>query len=77
MPTQIEGINFYTIQETATYLGLTAQTIRTYIRKGRLKSYKISGPILITENSLKEFLGVKAEPKSKKGRTRAKTTQLL
>ena len=56
MPTIIEGIKFYTVPDAAKALQVTAQTIRVYIRKGRLKSQRIGKPILITENNLKEFL---------------------
>ena len=56
MPTIIEGIKFYTIPETAEALNVTPQTIRTYIKQGKIKSQRIGRPILITENNLKEFL---------------------
>jgi excisionase family DNA binding protein len=56
MPTEIEGIKFYTIPETAKALRVTPQTIRAYIKQGRLKSQRIGRPIFITENNLKEFL---------------------
>lgn len=58
MSTIIEGIKFYTIQETAEALKVTPQTIRAYIKQGKLKSQRIGRPILITENNLKEFLKV-------------------
>jgi excisionase family DNA binding protein len=58
MRTIIEGIKFYTIPETAKVLRVTPQTIRPYIKQGRIKSQRIGRPILITENNLKEFLGV-------------------
>ena len=56
MPTLIEGIKFYTIQETAAALRVTPQTIRAWIKQGKLKGQRIGRPILITENNLKEFL---------------------
>jgi excisionase family DNA binding protein len=56
MATVIEGIKFYTIPETAEALQVTPQTIRTYIKQGRLKAQRIGRPILITENNLKDFL---------------------
>ena len=56
MPTLIEGIKFYTIQETAAALRVTPQTIRAWIKTGRLQSQRIGRPILITENNLREFL---------------------
>jgi excisionase family DNA binding protein len=56
MATEIEGIKFYTIPETAQALRVTPQTIRAWIKKGRIKSQRIGRPILITENNLNEFL---------------------
>ena len=56
MGTIIEGIKFYTIPETAQALRVTPQTIRAYIKQGKIKSQRIGRPILITENNLKEFL---------------------
>jgi excisionase family DNA binding protein len=56
MGTIIEGIKFYTIPETAQALKVTPQTIRAYIKQGKIKSQRIGRPILITENNLKEFL---------------------
>jgi excisionase family DNA binding protein len=56
MPTEIEGIKFYTIPETAKALRVTPQTIRAYIKRGKMKSQRIGRPILITENNLREFL---------------------
>ena len=56
MATIIEGIKFYTIPETAQALKVTPQTIRAWIKQGKLKGQRIGRPILITENNLKEFL---------------------
>ena len=56
MATVIEGIKFYTIPEVAEALNVTPQTIRAWIKQGKLKSQRIGRPILITENNLKEFL---------------------
>ena len=56
MATEIEGIKFYTIPETAEALNITPQTVRAYIKKGRLKGQRIWRPILITEKNIHEFL---------------------
>jgi len=56
MPTVIEKIKFYTVQETAKALKVTPQTVRAYIKRGRIKSLRIGRPILITEESLRDFL---------------------
>lgn len=56
MSIEIQGITFYTIPETAKVLRVTPQTIRSYIKRGRLRSQRIGRPILITDKNLKEFL---------------------
>jgi len=56
MPTEIQGIIFYTVPETAEALGVTSQTVRAWIKQGKLKSQRIGRPILITEKNIKEFL---------------------
>lgn len=56
MATVIEGIKFYTIPETAQALNVTPQTVRAYIKQGKLKGKRVGRPILITENNLREFL---------------------
>lgn len=56
MPKEIQGIRFYTLQEVALELDVTAQTVRAWIKQGRIKSLRIGRPILITEESLRDFL---------------------
>ena len=56
MSTIIEGIKFYTIPETAQALNVTPQTVRAWIKQGRIKSQRIGRPIVITEKNLKAFL---------------------
>jgi len=56
MAIEIEGIRFYNVLEVAQALNVTPQTVRAYIKKGRLKGQRIGRPILITEKNLKEFL---------------------
>ena len=54
--TKIQGVTFYTVQEIAVMLRITPQTVRTYIKEGRLKGKRIGRPILITQESLSAFL---------------------
>jgi len=56
MSTVIEGIKFFTIPDTAKALHVTPQTVRTWIKQGKIKSQRIGRPILITENNLRDFL---------------------
>lgn len=59
---EIEGIKLFTVTETAETLEITPQTVRAYIKQGRLKGQRIGRPILITENSIKQFLNGGVEP---------------
>jgi excisionase family DNA binding protein len=54
----IEGVRFYTIQEVAKALLVTPQTIRAYVKKGKIKGERVGVPILISEDSIKEFIKV-------------------
>ena len=54
--TEIQGITFYTVVEIAQLLDITPQTVRAYIKEGRLKGKRIGRPILITQESLNAFL---------------------
>jgi excisionase family DNA binding protein len=56
MPTIIEGIKFYTVQETAKELKITPQTVRAYVKRNLLKGKRIGRPLYITENNIKEFI---------------------
>jgi excisionase family DNA binding protein len=56
MATVIEGIKFHTIPEAALSLGVTAQTVRAYLKQGRIKGVRVGKSILITETNLKQFL---------------------
>ena len=64
MVTQIENIKFYTVQETAETLRVTPQTIRSYIKQGKLKGKRIGRPILISEENIQEFLTTPETPTS-------------
>lgn len=56
MPTQIDEMKFYTVNEVAEKFRVTPQTIRTYIRTGKLRASRIGRPHLITEKALREFV---------------------
>lgn len=52
----IENIQLYTVSETANLLGITAQTVRSYIKNGKLNGQRIGRPVFISNNSIKEFI---------------------
>ena len=64
MPTEIEGIKFYRIPEVAEALGVTTETVRAWLKKGRLKGVRVGRPILITEKNLRDFLTGETTPTS-------------
>jgi len=53
---KVEGIKVYTLNETASILGIHYQTVRSYLKDGRLEGQQIGRPILITNLAIKEFL---------------------
>lgn len=52
----IAGEKVYTVQEVAEILGLTPQSVRAYIRKGRLKAVKLGAAYIIAEENIKDFI---------------------
>jgi len=56
MIVEIEGIKFYTILDVAEVLRVTPQTVRKYIKEGKLRGQKIGRPTYVTFKSLQEYL---------------------
>jgi len=61
MPKVIEGITFYSVEDLQERLGLTAATIRKYIRQGVIKGKRIGRPYYVTEESLRRYLNGDSE----------------
>lgn len=55
MPIRVEGVKFYSIIDAAKELDLTPQTVRKYVKEGKLKSKRVGKPILITDKHIKEL----------------------
>lgn len=58
MATVIEGIKLFTVSEVAEAMGVTHQTVRKYIKTGKLKAQRVGKSLLITDKSIKAFLDV-------------------
>jgi len=56
MPFFVENVKFYTVAEIAQAMRVTPQTVREYIKRGRIKAQRIGRPLLVTEQALREFL---------------------
>ena len=46
----------YDLKEVVKLLGLNIQTIRQYIKEGKLKASKVGTHYIVTEDAIKEFL---------------------
>jgi len=55
MPLKIGEIKLYSIAELAKDLKVTKETLRAYLKKGKLKGQKMGTRWYVTEESLKEF----------------------
>jgi excisionase family DNA binding protein len=46
----------YNLKEVVKLLGLNIQTVRQYIKEGKLKASKIGTHYIVTDEAIKEFL---------------------
>lgn len=53
---KLETTTAYTIKEAAELLHLSEQTVRRYIKTGKIRAQKVGVPYYVTEDTLKEFL---------------------
>ena len=56
MSITIANIKFHTVQDVAKLLRISPPTVRGYIKSGRLSGQRVGRPILISEQSLQDFL---------------------
>lgn len=63
MSMEIEGTKFYTVIELTEILKVTKQTVRLYIRQGKLRGRRIGKPIYVSERDLRIFLGLETVAK--------------
>lgn len=68
--TTMMGEKAYKLKHIAKLLNLNIETIRRYVRTGKIESYKFSKEYFITESQLNKFL-----EKSKKEELNMKTTR--
>lgn len=55
---ELEKYKLYTVKELEPVLGKSRQSIILYIKAGKLKAKKIGNQWRITEEALREFLGL-------------------
>lgn len=71
MPTKIEGKKFYTVLEAAGIVDVVPETIRNYIKAGKVKTAFAGKPVLIREDALLHLV-VTATGKQKGAKTTKK-----
>jgi excisionase family DNA binding protein len=53
---EVDGIKFYTILDAAKLMNVTPQTVRKYVKLGRLRGQRVGRPFLISEGNLFKFM---------------------
>lgn len=53
---KLETTTAYDVKETAELLHVSPQTVKKYIREGKLRAQRVGLPYYVTEETLKEFL---------------------
>lgn len=53
-------MDFLTVEQVATSLGLTEKTVRKYINEGELKAFKLGTSWKITKHDLQAFIQTKS-----------------
>lgn len=56
MPINIRGEKYYLVEDLAKILPLTKNTVRMYIRKGRLRGRKLGKLFYVSNTDLRKFL---------------------
>ena len=54
----ILGVQLYNQTEVAALLGVTTNTVRKYVKQGKLKTTLIGGRVYISEDEIKRFINV-------------------
>ena len=55
MPIKIGQITLYSVLELSKKLKVTPLTLRSYIKKGRMKGQKLGGTWYVSEDGLRDF----------------------
>jgi DNA-binding transcriptional MerR regulator len=69
MPVLIETVKVYNLQEAAKAVGLTAQSVRHYVKRRQIDAVKVSGILLFTERAIREFLEARDPQRQEAGRS--------
>jgi len=62
---EIDGIKLYTVAEVASWLRVSPQTVRAWIKEDKLKGRRVGRPLLIPEKSIKELVTGETETVSR------------
>ena len=65
MPIKLGSIVLYTTKELTRKLDITSVTLRTYIKRGRIKGQKVGGRWLVSEEAVREFFNTPHKQEAK------------
>lgn len=66
MPRQVGDLKLYDIQELTELLGVQDDTIRNYLKAGRIAGQKLGTKWYVSEDGLRDYFSQKRQPKVKK-----------
>lgn len=59
---EVGGINVFTVQELSELFDLSPQSVRRYLKEGKIKARKVGTKWLVTEEAIRAFLTGEDEP---------------
>jgi len=62
MPRQVGDLKLYDIKELAEQLGVAQDTIRNYLKAGRLAGQKLGTRWYVSEDALRDYFNSKRQP---------------
>ena len=66
MPRQVGELKLFDVQELAELLGVQDNTIRNYLKAGRIAGQKLGTKWYVSEDGLRDYFNQKRQPKVKK-----------
>ena len=67
MPIEIDGLTLYTVDEIAEKLDVAENTIRQYIKEGKIKGKKFGVKWFVPSGSIREYFEIDESPDADKG----------
>ena len=66
MPRQVGELKLFDVQELAELLGVADDTIRNYLKAGRIAGQKLGTKWYVSEDGLRDYFNQRRQPKDSK-----------